>query len=123
MTLEQFAETSCDRLYNPQLGEDAQCTGWYQLKKMVQEQLPPSDENMVCFHPNLREFLIRNWEKIKKMGYTYQSGKYALIVNDGKSDFYIHGKYEHSIEGELSEEDFAAHCKSAAETFDFNYLD
>lgn len=123
MTLEQFAEKKLDRLYNPALDEDSQCTGWYHFKKMVQEQISPNAENMACFHETLRAFLIENWERIKTMGYTYQSGKYAMIVNAGKSDFYINGKYEHSIEGELSEEEFGAHCKSAAATLDFNYAE
>lgn len=51
----------------------------------------------------------------------YVNGKYSMLVFEKQSDFYINGKYFHSLEGKLTEDEFEAHCKEAAESFDFNY--
>lgn len=65
MTLEEFAEKCCDRMYNPELGPDQQCGGWYELRKMVEGKIKPNDSNMAVFHPNLRSFIVANWSKIE----------------------------------------------------------
>jgi hypothetical protein len=44
-----------------------------------------------------------------------------MLVFEKKSDFYVNGKYLHSLQGKLTEDEFIEHCKEAAESFDFNY--
>lgn len=52
---------------------------------------------------------------------SFQSGKYKIIVENGKSDLYINNKYQHSIDRELTEEEAEKEFELAASTFDFSY--
>lgn len=51
----------------------------------------------------------------------YKKGKYILIIKNKKSELYIDGKYEHTVDQEMTKEEFKEHIKLAAETKDFNY--
>ena len=66
ITLKELGEKYLE-LYDPQLPEESQCTGWHELKRLVlsgAEELKDSD--LVAFHPNLREVLRGHWGNIKK---------------------------------------------------------
>jgi hypothetical protein len=74
-------------MYEPRLPEEAQCTGYIQLKKLVIEQIEPASleeinrwENtptavelssepnikyLRFLHPLLRPYVIKNWQTIK----------------------------------------------------------
>ena len=67
ITLQDFAEICCDRMYNPELPESDQCSGWYALKKMVLEDIPPEGNLVNAFHPTLRNLLTKHWDKIKAL--------------------------------------------------------
>lgn len=89
MTFNEFCHKYCDRLYNPALPQEAQCTGYIKLKKMVAEQIGPASleeivrwENnpsinelfsepdikyMRFLHPLLREYIVGEWETIKTL--------------------------------------------------------
>lgn len=89
LTFDIFCYSFCDKLYNPKLHDTAQCTGYHQLKKMVLENISPATlEEMKEFeekptfeqmysapdikylrflHPNLRPYIVNNWETIKKL--------------------------------------------------------
>ena len=62
MSLQDFAWYLCDRLFEPKLEEELQCTGWYALKKMVSNG---EDFKSIYFHKNLSDYLRRNWEVIR----------------------------------------------------------
>lgn len=88
-TFNDFCHKNCDRLYEPRLSEDRQCTGYIQLKKMVVENITPASlkeierwENnpsideilstpnvkyLRFLHPLLRPYIIENWGTIKKL--------------------------------------------------------
>lgn len=85
--LEDFANKICDKLYDYNLDEENQSSGWKTLKKMVLEKIEPATleeieryENnptkeelfsipdikyMRVFHVKMRSFLIKHWEVIK----------------------------------------------------------
>lgn len=88
-TFNEFCRKNCDRLYDPKFPDDAQCTGYHQLKKMVIEQIEPAsldeikrwennptEEELISIpdikylrflHTNLRAFIIENWNEIKNL--------------------------------------------------------
>ena len=88
-TFNEFCHITCDGLYDPRLPENAQCTGYRELKKMVignlnpasleeikhweieptlEELLTPPDVKYLRFlHPLLRNMVILEWETIKKL--------------------------------------------------------
>ena len=35
MTFDKFCHKCCDRMYDPKLPQEAQCTGYHMLKKMA----------------------------------------------------------------------------------------
>lgn len=85
----KFCDKYCDRMYNPKLPEESQCTGYVQLKKMVTNNITPASLEEIhrweinptyeelssvpdikylrFLHPNLRPFIVNNWEEIKLM--------------------------------------------------------
>ena len=65
--LREFANKICDRMYEPRLHHTQQCSGWYQLEYLVENEIEPNEWNMKPFHPKLRDFLIEHWEKIKTL--------------------------------------------------------
>jgi hypothetical protein len=89
MTFDEFAIKYCDRLYNPKLTYEEQCTGYKELRRMVEHQITPATreeglrwENfptqeelisipntkyMRFLHPLLREFVQENWEIFKDL--------------------------------------------------------
>lgn len=89
LTFNEFCYKCCDRLYEPELPEFSQGTGYTQLKRMVIENITPASikeierwENnptkeelfsephikyLRFLHPVLRPFIIENWDKIKLM--------------------------------------------------------
>lgn len=89
MTFNYFCHEHCDRLYDPNISEESQCTGYFQLKKMVVEKLmpasldemkrweenptseellsPPDIKYLRFLHPNLRQFVVQNWSLIKDL--------------------------------------------------------
>ncbi len=65
MTLQELDER-CLELYDSRLEEDRQCTGWHQLKALVvegKEEL--TDNDLVVFHPVLREVIQNHWHNIR----------------------------------------------------------
>lgn len=67
MSLQNFAEKYCDRLYDSRIEEAYQSSGWHALKRMVERKTKPDELNMQIFHPNLRVLLIENWSKIENL--------------------------------------------------------
>jgi hypothetical protein len=89
LTFKEFCHKCCDGLYEPRLPEDAQCTGYKELKKMVVEKITPASLDEIkrwetiptskelfttpdikylrFLHPVLRPYIIDNWEEIRKM--------------------------------------------------------
>jgi len=89
LTFNDFCQSYCDGLYNPALPDDAQCSGYHKLKKMVVENITPAtlDEirqwetnvtateilsvpdlkYMRFMHVLLRPYIIENWKKIKTL--------------------------------------------------------
>lgn len=87
ITFNEFCRKYCDGMYEPRLPQEAQCTGYIQLKKMVVEQIEPAslqeisrweqsptDEELKLIpdikylrflHPTLRPLVIENWDIIK----------------------------------------------------------
>lgn len=60
----------------------------------------------------------------QSIGYTYESGKYRMIVKVGQSDFYVNGVYTHTVKGEFTEKEFLDHCTEVElETFTKPTLD
>lgn len=88
-TFNTFCHVICDRMYEPKLPERAQSTGYINLKKMVVEKIqpasleemerwetnptidellsPPDIKYLRFLHPNLRRFVVENWDKIKDL--------------------------------------------------------
>jgi hypothetical protein len=76
-------------MYEPRLSQDAQCTGYIQLKKMIIENITPASFEEISrwennptteelfsepnikylrfLHPLLRPFIIENWKIIKTL--------------------------------------------------------
>lgn len=89
LTFDEFCEKNCDKMYEPRLSQDKQCTGYLKLKEMVLnniepasleemkrwEQNPTFDELISTpdikylrfLHVNLRPFIIENWNYIKTL--------------------------------------------------------
>jgi len=42
LTFNEFCHKYCDGMYEPKLPQEAQCTGYIQLKKMVVEHIDPA---------------------------------------------------------------------------------
>lgn len=83
MTFNEFCEHTCDGLYDPEVGDDYQCTGYIQLKKMMVEKTSPASKQEMkrwetnpteeemrstpdikylrFLHPLLRKFVVENW--------------------------------------------------------------
>lgn len=82
-----FCQNYCDNLYTPGIPDDEQSTGYKNLLKMVNEGIEPATLNEIkiwekdiniifetpslkylrFLHPNLRPFIIDNWDLIKKL--------------------------------------------------------
>lgn len=65
ITLQEFAEKYCDRLYDSRFEDDAQCSGWQCLKALVLKGCEPSDLELQPLHPNLRAKIKEWWSEIK----------------------------------------------------------
>ena len=85
----EFCEKYLDRLYDPNFSYKEQCSGYKQLRLMVEKDIVPAtkgDENrwennptvkelysipetkyMRNLHPLLRDYVRNNWETIKKL--------------------------------------------------------
>jgi len=88
MTLEKYAEERLDRLYSPRVPEESQASGWHKLKSMVQNGLIPNQDDLLFFHPLLRDIIISEWVFIKtlktnKMTITHKSTEHydKLYIN------------------------------------------
>ena len=89
VSLQEFCQKNCDRLYNPNLSENEQSTGYLQLKEMVVNKItpasleeierwenhptieellnPPNIKYLRFLHPLLRPYIVKNWETIKNL--------------------------------------------------------
>ena len=89
MTFNHFAEKYCDGLYDPNFEYKEQCSGYKQLRLMVEQQITPAtkeecerwekyptQEELVSIpetkymrnlHPLLKIFVQENWDKIKNL--------------------------------------------------------
>ena len=89
LTFNEFCHKCCDGMYEPRLPQEAQCTGYIQLKKMVIEQIEPASLSEISrwetnptveelfsepnikylrfLHPLLRPYVIENWQTIKTL--------------------------------------------------------
>jgi hypothetical protein len=92
MNFNYFCHKYCDGLYNPNLPDELQNTGYVNLKKMVLENINPSSLDEIkrwetkpttnellltpdikylrFLHPSLRPFIIEYWEIIKTLNVT-----------------------------------------------------
>jgi len=83
MTFNEFCYTILDGLYDPAFPDEAQCTGYFQLKKMVVEKIAPASRREIerwetkptkeelmrapdikylrFIHPIFRGFVVDNW--------------------------------------------------------------
>ena len=86
---DNFCFKCCDGLYNPKLPLESQCTGYYMLKKMVDENIEPFSLSEIerweknptmeelldipdirylrFLHTLLRPHIIKNWQHIKNL--------------------------------------------------------
>lgn len=64
MTLVTYASKILN-IYEPRLSEDVHCTGWFVLKKMVQEKLAWKHCNTLGLHHLLVEYLKNTWIVVK----------------------------------------------------------
>ena len=89
LTFNEFCHKCCDGMYEPRLPQEAQCTGYIQLKKMVIEQIEPATLSEISrwetsptteelfsepnikylrfLHPLLRPYIVENWHTIKML--------------------------------------------------------
>ena len=89
LTFNEFCHKCCDGMYEPRLPQDAQCTGYIELKRMVVENIKPASLEEIerwettptseelfttpdikylrFLHPLLRPYIIENWETIKTL--------------------------------------------------------
>lgn len=89
LTFNNFCRYACDGMYTPGIPEKEQCTGYKKLKEMVVNQIEPASleemerweknptqeelwsvpdiKYMRFIHPNLRPFIIHNWNIIKDL--------------------------------------------------------
>lgn len=67
ISLKEFAWKFCDRLYDKRIEENAQCSGWYVLKDMVESGEIPNKSDWDCFHVLLRKQLKTHWKIIKTL--------------------------------------------------------
>lgn len=89
ITFDEFCNKICDGLYDPKFPLEVQCSGYKDLRKMVIENIrpasmeeinrwennptteellsPPDIRYMRSIHPNLRAYLIGNWDDIMKL--------------------------------------------------------
>lgn len=66
-TLKQFATVCCDRLYEPRISNKNQCSGWYHLEMLVEQNMDLTEDNLRPFHPILREYLVKHWHVIRTL--------------------------------------------------------
>lgn len=89
LTFNKFCFEDCDGLYDPFFSQNEQCTGYKNLRLMVEHDITPASLEEIerweknpngyellsephlkylrFLHPNLRPFIIENWNKIKKL--------------------------------------------------------
>jgi len=89
LTFNDFCEKHCDGLYDPKFDYGEQCSGYKQLKLMVEQQITPATKEeterweqyptilelgqipetkyMRSLHPLLRTFVRDNWEMVKHL--------------------------------------------------------
>ncbi len=89
LTFNEFCHKCCDGMFEPRLPQDAQCTGYIELKRMVVEDIKPASLDEIerwetnptseelftipdikylrFLHPLLRPYIIENWEVIKTL--------------------------------------------------------
>lgn len=92
LTFNEFCHKCCDGMYEPRLPQDAQCTGYINLKKMVVEKINPASlvemkrweesptvgelysipdiKYLRFLHPVLRPYIINQWRKIQNLKIT-----------------------------------------------------
>lgn len=72
-TLQEYAHHYLDGLFNPNFPNEVQGSGWHILLKMVKYDIKPfmndKTTNLHGLHENLRGYIIRDWENIKKLKY------------------------------------------------------
>ena len=89
LTFNEFCYKYCDGMYESRLPQDAQCTGYIDLKRMVVKNIKPASLEEIerwettptseelfttpdikylrFLHPLLRPYIIENWETIKTL--------------------------------------------------------
>ena len=72
-TLQEYANYYLDKLYDLNFPNEAQCSGWHILLKMVKYNITPfmneKTTNLHGLHENLRNVIIKDWDNIKKLKY------------------------------------------------------
>lgn len=85
----EFCYLSYSKLYDPNVPEEAQCSGYLKLKEMIVNNITPASleeikrwetsptveemkssphiKYMTFLHPITRNYIIRNWDRIKTM--------------------------------------------------------
>lgn len=88
-TFNEFCQIECDGLYDSRFPDVKQCTGYLQLKKMVQEGITPASleemerwekapevdeiisepdiKYLRFLHPLLRPYIVQHWDIIKTL--------------------------------------------------------
>lgn len=66
LTLQELAEQYLE-LYDSRFSDEQQCSGWHQLKALVQSDKGDlTNVDLTPFHQNLREVIRRHWGNIRK---------------------------------------------------------
>jgi len=68
LTLQEYAEKHLDGLYDSRFDEESQCSGWHELKSLVQRKPERITEDLLfAFHPLLRPHLVKDWGNIRQL--------------------------------------------------------
>lgn len=103
MTLEDFAIKYFPGMYDPRIPDYAQCTGWKTLKQIQRDGIV-TYERLRAFHPNIRDFVKQNAQKIKQTMVKNYLGQKRLIQQAGFDGQIIAAVYEARHQTGLSQE-------------------
>lgn len=65
-TLDEYCFHCLDRMYEPRLDYESQCTGYKVLRKMAEEK-KYTQADLYAFHKLLRPVIIQDWNFILKL--------------------------------------------------------
>lgn len=102
MTLEDFAIKYFPGMYDPRIPDYAQCSGWKTLKQIQQDGIV-TDERLRSFHPNVRDYIKQNVQKIKQTMVKNYLGQKRLIRQSGLDGQIIAAVYEAKHQTGLSQ--------------------